>query len=46
MGCNIKKTRSWSKPSEDPQTIVTQGLTSNKIILCVWWAWKGIIYYE
>ncbi|GBP65180.1 Mariner Mos1 transposase [Eumeta japonica] len=22
------------------------GLTRNKLMLCVWWDWKGIIYYE
>ncbi|GBP38736.1 Histone-lysine N-methyltransferase SETMAR [Eumeta japonica] len=22
------------------------GLTPNKLILCVWWDWKGIIHYE
>ncbi|GFV85843.1 mariner transposase [Trichonephila clavipes] len=22
------------------------GLTSKKVLLCIWWDWKGIIYYE
>ena len=22
------------------------GLTRNKVILCVWWDWKGIVHYE
>ncbi|GBP42099.1 Mariner Mos1 transposase [Eumeta japonica] len=22
------------------------GLTRNKLMLCVWWDWKGIIHYE
>ncbi|GBP14213.1 Mariner Mos1 transposase [Eumeta japonica] len=26
--------------------IANPGLTGNKIMVCVWWDWKGIIYYE
>ncbi|GFW75494.1 mariner transposase [Trichonephila clavipes] len=22
------------------------GLTAGKVLLCIWWDWKGIIYYE
>ncbi|GFT94901.1 histone-lysine N-methyltransferase SETMAR [Trichonephila clavipes] len=26
--------------------VVKQGLTARKVLLCIWWDWKGIIYYE
>ncbi|KAA5779762.1 hypothetical protein F3H09_32330, partial [Pseudomonas aeruginosa] len=27
-------------------TVTKLGLTRNKVMLCVWWDWKGIIHYE
>ncbi|KAJ0174850.1 hypothetical protein K1T71_009958 [Dendrolimus kikuchii] len=27
-------------------TVAKPGLTRNKVMLCVWWDWKGIIHYE
>jgi len=43
---NIKRKLSWSKADESPQTISKPGLTANKVMLSVWWDWKGIIHYE
>ncbi|GFV50086.1 mariner transposase [Trichonephila clavipes] len=43
---NIVRKRSWSKLSEEAQTVAKPGLTSRKALLCIWWDWKGIIYYE
>ncbi|GFU72877.1 mariner Mos1 transposase [Trichonephila clavipes] len=31
---------------EAAQTVAKPGLTARKITLCIWWDWKGIIYYE
>ncbi|GFW84078.1 mariner transposase [Trichonephila clavipes] len=42
---NIVRKRSWSKRSEAAQTVAKPRLTSRKV-LCIWWDWKGIIYYE
>ncbi|CAK9834554.1 Histone-lysine N-methyltransferase SETMAR [Anthophora retusa] len=42
---NIRK-RSWSKTGDPPQTVAKPGLTARKVLLCVWWDWKGILYYE
>ncbi|CAH2264972.1 jg5037 [Pararge aegeria aegeria] len=42
---NVRK-RSWSKAGLASQTVVKPGLTRNKVMLCVWWDWKGIIQYE
>ncbi|GFW33455.1 mariner transposase [Trichonephila clavipes] len=22
------------------------GLKARKVLLCIWWSWKGIVYYE
>ncbi|CAK9811656.1 Histone-lysine N-methyltransferase SETMAR [Anthophora quadrimaculata] len=43
---NIVRKRSWSKRNEAAETVAKQGLTSRKVLLCIWWDWKGIIYYE
>ncbi|KAL0880861.1 hypothetical protein ABMA27_002044 [Loxostege sticticalis] len=42
----IVRKRSWSKACQASQTVAKPGLTRNKVILCVWWDWKGIIHYE
>ncbi|KAJ0176797.1 hypothetical protein K1T71_007976 [Dendrolimus kikuchii] len=42
---NMRK-RSWSKAGQASQTVAKPGLTRNKVMLCVWWDWKGIIHYE
>ena len=33
-------------PGEPPLTTPKVGLTPNKVMLCIWWDWKGVIYYE
>ncbi|CAH2226510.1 jg57 [Pararge aegeria aegeria] len=38
--------RSWSTAGQASQTVAKPGLTRNKMMLCVWWDWKGIIQYE
>lgn len=43
---NVKRKRSWSKADEAAQTVAKPGLTARKVLLCVWWDWKGIIHYE
>ncbi|GFT66191.1 mariner transposase [Trichonephila clavipes] len=43
---NLVRKRSWSKRSEAAQTVAKLGLTSRKVLLCIRWDWKGIIYYE
>ncbi|GFW19879.1 putative DD34D transposase [Trichonephila clavipes] len=43
---NIVRKRSWSRRSEEAQTVAKPGLTSRKLLLCIWWDWKGIICYE
>ncbi|GFV83246.1 DDE_3 domain-containing protein [Trichonephila clavipes] len=36
---NIVRKRSWSNRSEAAQT-------ARKILPCIWWDWKGIVYHE
>jgi len=43
---NVKRKRSWSNHSEPAQTVAKPGLTVRKVLLCIWWNWQGIIYYE
>jgi len=38
--------RSWLKQDEALQTMAKLGLTPRKVMLCVWWDWKGIVHYE
>ncbi|KAJ0181486.1 hypothetical protein K1T71_003571 [Dendrolimus kikuchii] len=42
---NVRK-KSWSTAGQASQTVAKPGLTRNKVMLCVWWDWKGIIHYE
>ncbi|GFV86176.1 hypothetical protein TNCV_671731 [Trichonephila clavipes] len=41
---NIVRKRSWSKCDEAAQTVAKPGLTARKVLLCIQWDWKGIIY--
>ena len=34
------------KRNESPLVIPKAGLHPKKVMLCVWWDWKGILYYE
>ncbi|GFT25006.1 mariner Mos1 transposase [Trichonephila clavipes] len=43
---NIVQKRSWSKRGEAVQTVAQPELAVKKVLLCIWWEWKGIIYYE
>ncbi|GFX08087.1 histone-lysine N-methyltransferase SETMAR [Trichonephila clavipes] len=43
---NIVRKQSWSKRGEAAPTVAKPGLTARKVLLCIWWNWKAIIYYE
>ena len=38
--------RSWSLPSEPCQTVEKAGLHSKKAMSCIWWDFRGPIYYQ
>ncbi|GFW49846.1 hypothetical protein TNCV_1885101 [Trichonephila clavipes] len=41
---NIVRKRSWSKCGEAAQMRAKPGLTARKVLLFIWWDWKGMIY--
>lgn len=43
---NIKLQRSWCGPGESSQPVAKPDLHQKKVMLSVWWDWKGILYYE
>ncbi|GFX97680.1 mariner Mos1 transposase [Trichonephila clavipes] len=43
---NSVRKRSRTKHGEAAQTVAKPGLTARKVLLCIWWDWKGIIYYK
>ena len=43
---NDVRKRSWSKRDERAQTVAKPSLTPRKVMLCIWWDWKGVVYYE
>ena len=43
---NVEQKRSWGKWNEPPPTTPKAGLHPKKVMLCIWWDWKGVLYYE
>ena len=43
---NVERKRSWGKQNEPPPTIPKAGLHPKKVMLYIWWDWKGVLYYE
>ena len=43
---NVEQKRSWGKRNEPPPTKPKAGLHPKKLMLCIWWDWKGVLYYE
>ena len=43
---NVEQKRSWGKQKEPPPTTPKAGLHPRKVMLCIWWDWKGVLYYE
>ncbi|GFX48747.1 mariner Mos1 transposase [Trichonephila clavipes] len=43
---SIVRKLSWSKHGEVAQTVTKPGLTDRKVLLCIWWDWNRITYYE
>ena len=38
--------RSRGKRNEPPPTTPKAGLHPKKVMVCIWWDWKGVLYYE
>ena len=43
---SVERKRSWGKQNEPPPTTPKAGLHPKKVMLCIWWDWKGVLYYE
>ena len=43
---NVNRKRSWSKPGEPAQTTSKADIHQKKVMLSVWWDYKGIVYFE
>lgn len=43
---NVTRKRSWGKSNEPPQTTSKGGLHPSKVLLSVFWDFKGIVHYE
>ena len=43
---NVKGKRSWGKRNEPPPPTSKADLHPKKVMLCVWWDWEGVFYYE
>ena len=43
---NEERTRSWGKRNAPPPTTPNAGLHPKKVMLYIWWEWKGVLYYE
>ena len=43
---NVERKRRWGKRNEPPPTTTKAGLHPEKVMLYIWWDWKGVLYYE
>ena len=43
---NVVRKRSWSKRDEPAQSTLKADIHQSKIVLSVWWDFKGIVYFE
>ena len=43
---NVVRKRPWFKRDEPPQTTLKAELHQKKIMLSVWWDWKGMVFFE
>ena len=43
---NVVRKQPWSKRYEPPQTTLKAELHEKKIMLSVWWEWKGVVFFE
>ncbi|KAK6027056.1 transposase, partial [Ostertagia ostertagi] len=43
---NVKQRKQWICAGDTPTPRVRQDLHPEKIMLCVWWDWEGIVHWE
>ena len=43
---NVEQKRLWGKRNEPPPTTPKASLHPKKVMFCIWWDWKRVLYYE
>ena len=43
---NVERKRPWGKQNGPPPTTPKASLHPKMVMLCRWWFWKGVLYYE
>ena len=43
---NVEWIKLWSKWNEPPPTTPKSGLHPKKVVVYIWWDWKGVLYYD
>jgi len=43
---NVERKKSWEKRNEPPLATLKAGFHPKKVVFCIWWDWKRIMYYE
>jgi len=43
---NVNRKRSWSRRDEAPQRQAKAEIHQKKVMLSMWWNWKGPVFYE
>ena len=43
---NMKQRKEWVTPGDTPNSRVKPDLHPKKTMICVWWDWEGMVYWE